>query len=510
MTAAATEHTLTPRQRIAVAVGILPAGMLTGMDTFAVSIALPRMQGVLSATLTEISWILTAYLVASAIFTPLYGWLSRRVGRKRLFIAIIIGFSISAILIAQSDSLTEIIIFRFIQGFFGAGFNPLLMQVVLATFPREQQGTAFGWLTTGRMSGIIIGPILGGVMTEFFSWRYVFLTNVPLGLLAVLMIARYVPEGRDGRALKFDFFGFIFLSIAIGAFQLMLDQGQRHDWFDSPFIIILGAITLCTVYVFAVHVMTTRNAYLNPAVLKNRDFLIGLLLGFLLNFMVFGYAGLLPPILQQHMGYPVLTTGFVMMPRGFGTMASSLLAGALLLRYPPKPFVAIGVIMIAASTFLLSQFTPDVDAFSVMLVTFIQGSGFGFLAVSITTVTFQSMSTSMRSDGTSVLSLARRLGSSVGVSVLVGQLARSTQSARSTLTENISEYNERFQHFSLPDRWNMEQVQGVLSLDRVIDKQAEFIAYLHDFRLMTILMLLLLPLVFLLRGPQKPGSGGED
>ncbi len=510
MTAAAMEHTLTPRQRIAVALGILPAGMLTGMDTFAVSIALPRMQGVLSATLTEISWILTAYLVASAIFTPLYGWLSRRVGRKRLFIAIIIGFSISAILIAQSDSLTEIIVWRFIQGFFGAGFNPLLMQVVLATFPREQQGTAFGWLTTGRMSGIIVGPILGGVMTEFFSWRFVFLTNVPLGLLAVLMIARYVPEGRDGLAKKFDFFGFIFLSIAIGAFQLMLDQGQRHDWFDSPFIIVLGAITLCTVYVFTVHVMTARNAYLNPAVLKNRDFLIGLLLGFLLNFMVFGYAGLLPPILQQHMGYPVLTTGFVMMPRGFGTMASSLLAGALLLRYPPKPFVALGVIMIATSTFLLSQFTPDVDAFSVMFVTFIQGFGFGFLAVSITTVTFQSMSTSMRSDGTSVLSLARRLGSSVGVSVLVGQLARSTQSARSTLTENISEYNERFQHFSLPDRWNMEQVQGVLSLDRVIDKQAEFIAYLHDFRLMTILMLLLLPLVFLLRGPKKSESGGDD
>jgi DHA2 family multidrug resistance protein len=227
--------------------------------------------------------------------------------------------------------------------------------------------------------------------------------------------------------------------------------------------------------------------------------LIALLFGFLLNFMVFGYAGLIPPILQNHMGYPVLTTGWVMMPRGIGTMVSSLLAGALLLRYPPKPVVAAGVVMIAGSTWLFSQFTPDVDAVTVMVAVFIQGAGFGFLSVALMTVAFHSLSPALRSDGTSVLSLARRLGSSIGVSVLVGQLVRSTQSARSMLTENISQYNERLRHLPLPERWNMEEVQGVMSLDRMIEKQAEFIAYLHDFRLMTVLMLALLPLVLLIR-----------
>jgi len=510
MTAVASEDLLSPGQRIAVALGILPAGMMTGMDTFAVSVALPRMQGVLSATLTEISWILTSYLVASAIFTPLYGWMSRRVSRRNLFLFIIVGFALCAILIAQSDSLIEIVVFRFIQGFFGAGFNPLLMQTVLATFPREHQGTAFGWLTTGRMSGIIVGPILGGLLTEYLSWRFVFLANVPLAVLALVLIIRYVPAGHAESAKRFDSFGFIFLSIGIATLQLMLDQGERLDWFDSPFIVVMGISALVTFYVFGVHVLTTRNAYLNPNVFRNREFVIGLLFGFLLNFMVFGYAGLIPPILQHHMGYPVLTTGFVMMPRGIGTMVSSLVAGALLLRLPPKPVVGSGVIMIATSTWLLSGFTPDVDVVSVMTATFIQGAGFGFLSVSIMALAFQSMPPSMRPDATSVLSLFRRLGSSIGVSVLVAQLARSTQSARSLLSENISVYNERFRNYPLPESWDVDQLQGVLRIDRVVEKQAEFIAYLHDFRLMTILMLSLLPLLLLMRSAPKDEDEGGD
>ena len=503
------EALLKPSERIAVALGILPAGMLSGLDTFAVSVALPSMQGALSATLTEISWILTAYLVASAIFTPLYAWLSRRIPRKQLFMIIIVGTCGTALLIAQSHSLIEIVIFRFIQGFFGAGFNPLLMQTVLATFPREHQGTAFGWLTTGRMSGIIVGPILGGVLTEYFSWRLVFLANLPLGILALLLIYRYVPSGQAEARKQFDLFGFIFLSICIGAFQLMLDWGDKEDWFDSDEIVLLGLAGLVSFYVFGIHLMTARNAYLNPRVFRNREFLIGLLLGFLLNFMVFGYAGLIPPILQNHMGYPVLTAGIVMTPRGVGTMVSSLIAGFLMLRYPAKPIVASGVILIALSTALMSTFTPDIDMWSVVLAIFIQGAGFGFLSVSILAVSFQSMPHSMRPDATSILSLSRRLGSSIGVSVLVAQLAHSTRDARSVLMENISIYNERLHLLPMPDNWNLDNAEGLLSIQRIVDKQAEFIAYLHDFRLMTVLMLLMLPLVFLIRPPADPPSANS-
>jgi MFS transporter, DHA2 family, multidrug resistance protein len=501
MSTSDTEVALTPRERIAVAIGVLPAGMMGGLDTFAVSVALPSMQGALSATLTEISWILTAYLVASAIFTPLYAYMSRRIPRKRLFMIVIVGTISTSLLIAQSHSLIEIVCFRFLQGFFGAGFNPLLMQTVLATFPREQQGTAFGWLTTGRMSGIIVGPLLGGFITEYFSWRLVFLTNLPLGILALVLIYRYVPSGQAEARKQFDLFGFVFLSIAIGAFQLMLDWGEKEDWFDSSEIILLGFAALVSFYVFGIHLVTGRNAYLNPRVFQNREFLIGLLFGFLLNFMVFGYAGLIPPILQKHMGYPVLTAGLVMMPRGLGTMISSLIAGFLMLRYPVKPICASGVILIATSTAMLSTFTPDVDVWSVILAIFIQGAGFGFLSVAILALSFQSMPQSMRPDATSVLSLSRRLGSSIGVSVLVAQLAHSTRDARSVLMENVSLYNERLHLLPLPDQWNLDSTQGLLSIQRVVERQAEFIAYLHDFRLMTILMLMLLPLVFLIRNP---------
>jgi len=507
MSTADTEVALTSRERIAVALGILPAGMMSGLDTFAISVALPSMQGALSASLTEISWILTSYLVASAIFTPLYGWMSRRIPRKRLYMIVIVGTIATSLMIAQSHSLLEIVLYRFLQGFFGAGFNPLLMQTVLATFPREHQGTAFGWLTTGRMSGIIVGPILGGVITEYFSWRLVFITNLPLRLLALILIYRYVPSGQAEPRKQFDAFGFIFLSICIGSFQLMLDWGDKQDWFESHQIVLLGIAALISFYVFSIHLVTGRNVYLNPRIFQNREFMIGLLFGFLLNFMVFGYAGLIPPILQKHMGYPVITAGFVMMPRGLGTMVSSLIAGALMLRYPAKPIVASGVILIAMSTAMMSTFTPDIAIESVVLAIFIQGAGFGFLSVSILAVSFQSMPHSMRPDATSILSLSRRLGSSIGVSVLVAQLAHSTRDARSVLMENVSFYNERLHLLPMPENWNLESEQGLLSIQRVVERQAEFIAYLHDFRLMTVLMLMLLPLVFLLRNPTDSPAG---
>jgi DHA2 family multidrug resistance protein len=506
MTAAAPNTALTPGERIAVVVGILPASMMPGMDTFAVAVALPRMQGVFSATPTEISWVLTAYLVAAAIFTPLYGWLSLRFNRRILFSLIIVGYAGCALLIAQSDSLQEVVLFRFAQGFFGAGFNPLLMQTVLATFPREQQGTAFGWFTTGRMSGTIVGPVLGGVLTEFFSWRFVFLINVPLAALALVLIMRYVPAGHAESSKRFDFLGFIMLSVGIGALQLVLDQGQRLDWFDSSFIIVLGAIALLAFYLFGAHVLTSENAYLNPSVFRNRDFVIGLFFGFLLSFMIFGYAGLIPPILQHHMGYPIVTTGLVMLPRGIGTILASLLAGAMLIRYPPRPVAALGIVMIALSTWLMSHFTPEVDVNSVMLAITFQGAGFGFLSVAIMTLSFQSLPAALHADGTSVLSLFRRMGASIGVSVLITMLARTTQSTRAALIENVNIYDERFRNLALPASWDVHTAQGMQRLNALIDKQAEFISYLHDFMLMTVLMLCLLPLLLLMKSPTRSGS----
>lgn len=476
------------------------AAAMQGMDTFATAVALPEIRGVMSATIDEASWILTSFLVASAIFTPLFAWLSRRFGARRLLLLTVAGFAISTLLVAQSDSLMELVAYRFLQGFTAAGMGPLSHQVMFAIYPREQYGAAIGWLTTGRMSGVMIGPVLGGLLTEYLSWQWIYYSNLPLTIFGFWLIYRYVPKDKVGAAPRFDFFGFVALSITIGALQLMLDRGERQNWFESIEIIIWAALCAAGLYLFVVHVMTSRNSYINPAIFKNRDFVIGVLFIFVLAIMVIGFAGLLPSILQNHMNYPVSASGILIMPRGLGTLFASVIAGALLVRIQPRPLVVLGILCMAASTWFMGQFTRDVDALSIGLIITLQGAGFGFFSVSVTAMAFQSLHSSLRPDGTSMLSLGRRIGSSVGVSILVSQLIRGTQEARGALMENISFYNERLRHLTLPDQWNTGTISGLVSLEREVERQAEFLAYLHDFNLMTVLILLLLPLVFLVRG----------
>jgi DHA2 family multidrug resistance protein len=490
---------LPPRQRFLVALAIMPAGAMQATDSFATAIAMPTMMGALSATITEIAWVITAYLVAAAMFTPLYAWLSRKIGRKRLFIVVIIGFMCSALLVAQSDSLYELVVFRFMQGFFGAGLNPLTFQIVLATFPKSHHGPAFGWLQAGRMSAVIIGPLIGGFLTDVFGWRTVYLMNIPLGLTALIMILRVVPKDIPEVAKRFDFFGFFALSIAIASMQLMLDQGENRDWFDSRVIITFAIIAVSALYVFVIHCSTSRRPYLNLAVLRNREFVICLLIDFFVSFIFFGYMALLPPILQRQLGFPVLEVGFILVNRGIGTLVAGLLAGFLLLRFAPRPLIVCGTIAVVISTWILSNLTPDTDTFPIIVAIMLQGFGIGMMSTPTDTAAFSSMPVSLRPDAASLMTAARRIGSSVGVSLLIAQLVNSTQTARSALSENISHYNDRLRHLPMPENWDMESPQGMAGLNRMIEQQAEFIAFLHDFQIMTIVTLCMLPLLLLLR-----------
>jgi len=469
-------------------------------DTFATSIAMPTMMGALSATITEIAWVITAYLVASAMFTPLYAWLSRRVGRRRLFIFVVLGFMAASLLVAQSDSLIELVAFRFVQGFFGAGLNPLTFQVVLATFPKSQHGPAFGWLQAGRMSAVIMGPLIGGFLTEVFGWRTVFLMNIPLGLTALIMIIYMVPKDIPETPKRFDFFGFFALSIAIASLQLMLDQGQKRDWFESREIVVFCIVAASAFYVFVVHCGTSRRPYLNLAVLRNREFVIGLIIDFFVSFIFYGYMALLPPILQRQLGFPVLEVGFILVNRGIGTLTASLLAGFLMLRFAPRPLIAAGAIAVTVSTWILSNLTPDTDTLPIIVAIMLQGFGIGMMSTPTETATFSTLPPSLRPDAASLMTSARRIGSSIGVSLLIAQLVNSTQAARSALTENVSLYNDRLRHLPMPDNWNFDSTQGMLSLNRLVDQQAEFIAFLHDFQIMTIVTVCTLPLLLLMRG----------
>jgi len=479
---------------------------MQGMDTFATAVALPEIRGVMSATLDEAAWVLTSFLVASAIFTPLFAWLSRRFGRRRLMLILIFGFLVCTLLVAQSSSLPELVFYRFLQGVTAAGMGPLGNQVMLATYPKEMHGAAFSWLTTGRMSGVMIGPLIGGVLTEYLSWHWVYLSNIPLTIFGLYLVYRYVPEAEDRTAPRFDFFGFVVLSIAIGTLQLMLDRGERMGWFESAEIVVWAGLCGVALYLFTLHVVMSRSAYIDPRIFANRDFLIGTLFIFVLSIMVVGFASLLPPILQRHMNYPISTSGVLMMPRGIGTMIASVIAGPLLMRMHPRPLVFLGIFLMASSTWGMSLFTRDVDAWTIALAVGVQGMGFGFFSVSVTSMAFQTLGPVLRPDGTSFISLSRRLGSSVGVSLLVSQLVRNTQDNRAGLLEHINPFNELLRQGQVDERWNMETLNGLASLNREVQRQAEFLAYLQDFQMMTILILLLIPLVFLLRGRSRSGD----
>ena len=498
-TPTAGEALLSPRRRFLVALAIMPAGAMQATDTFATSIAMPTMMGSLSATITEISWVITAYLVASAMFTPLYAWMSRKVGRKRLFIFVIGGFLVASLLVAQSQTLYQLVVFRFVQGFFGAGLNPLTFQMVLATFPKSHHGPAFGWLQTGRMSAVIVGPVVGGILTEYVDWRAVYLMNIPLGVLALVMILRVVPKDEPEQPKQFDFFGFFMLSIAIASMQLMLDQGQKRDWFESETIVIFAMVAAATFYIFAIHCTTSLRPYLNPLVFRNREFVIGLVIDFFISFIFFGFMALLPQILQRQMGFPVLETGFVLMYRGVGTMVASLMSGFLMLRFQARPLIAIGIVAITASNWVLASITPDTDTTPIIIAILMQGFGIGFMSTPTEAAAFNTLPASLRPDAASVMTAIRRIAAGIGVSILIAQLVANTQTARSAMMENISHYSEEFRDFPMPESWNPENLQGILSLERVVNKQAEFMAYLYDFELMAFLTLFALPLLLFMR-----------
>jgi DHA2 family multidrug resistance protein len=500
------EEVLPPRKRLLVALAIIPAGAMQGTDTFAVAVALPTMMGAMSATITEISWVLTSYLVAGAIFTPLYAWMSRKIGRRRLFIIVVVGFMACALMVSQSTSLTELIIFRFCQGFFGAGLNPLTYQVVLASFPKTHQGPAFGWLQTGRMSAVVIGPIVGGSLTEIFGWRSVFLINFPLGFLALILLMKVVPKDGKLDAKPFDFFGFIILSVAIACLQLMLDQGQTQDWFASTQIIIFAMTAAGAFYIFLIHSITARQPYLNLRVLKNREFCLGIMIDYFTNIIFFGYMALLPPVMQRLLEYPVLEVGLIMVNRGIGTMGGAMLAGYMLMRFSPRPMIAAGALFVALSTYILSQLTLETDRLPLIIAVLMQGFGLGLINTPVETAAFKTIPPSLRPDATSMFTTNRRIAAGIGIAIIITQLVGSTQDARSLLTQNASHYNERLRHLNLPESWSMENLQGIAGFERMIDRHAEFLAYLHDFRLMTIFILCSLPLVFFMRtkAPKRP------
>ena len=497
----------TALQRVLSTVPIMLATIMQALDTTIANVALPHMQGSMSATQDQISWVLTSYIVAAAIMTPPTGYLAARFGRKRLFLVSVAGFTITSMMCGAATSLPELVAFRLLQGAFGAGLVPLSQAVLLDTFPKEQHGSAMAMWGMGVMLGPILGPTLGGYLTEYYNWRWTFYINLPVGILALAGIALLVSETEKRPGLPFDWFGFALLSLAIGALQIMLDRGESQDWFSSTEILIECAVFGVCLYMFFVQMFTAKNPFLRPALFTDRNFAVGLAMIFIVGIVLLATLALLPPFLQDLMGYPVMTAGLVLAPRGIGSMIAMICVGRLVGRVDIRWLILFGFIMMALALYQMADFTPDVSIRTIVVTGLIQGVGLGFVFVPLSTITFATLDPQYRNDGTAMFSLMRNIGSSIGISVMITMLVQNTQVVHSSLVAHLTPYRLAMQSPWLPDAWNWHSPAGAAALNQMVTAQAATIGYLNDFRAMMWIVIAVIPLLLLLQGPRRARAG---
>lgn len=478
-----------------VTVAVMIATVMQTIDMTIANVALPHMQGALSASIDQIAWVLTSYIVAAAICTPLVGFCAARFGRKRLFITAIIGFTIASALCGAAQSLQEIVAARLLQGMFGAVFVPLSQAVLLDTWPRERHTSAMSWWGVGVIVGPIIGPTLGGFLTEYHSWRWVFYINAPIGILAWLAVTVFLPETPVDRERRLDLFGYGMLAIGIGALQLCLDRGQTLDWFASPEIILEALIAGVCCYMFIVHMFTHPTPFLEPALFRDRNFVAGTSFAFIVGMTLLAAVTLLPPYLQTLLGYPVRDVGVLLASRGIGTMISMLAVGRIGNRVHPLQLIVPGMLITCASFYWMTLFSLDTTPAMIVGSGFVQGLGLGLVFVPLTTMTFSNLTPQLRNEGTALYTLVRNIGSSVGVSIVTSLLARNTQANHAAFAQYASPFNDATRLPGYPAEWALQNPASIAALEHEISRQAQLLAYLQDFRFMLWLCVLTMPML---------------
>ncbi len=489
----------------------MAATLMQALDSTIANVALPYMQGSVSATYDEITWVLTSYVTAAAIMTAPVGWLSQRFGRKNLYLICVIGFTVASMLCGAAQSLPQIVVFRVLQGVFGAALVPLSQSTMLDIYPAEQRGSAMALWGVGVMLGPILGPTLGGYLTDWYNWRFVFYVNLPVGIAATIGLIWFMPKDESQATLKFDWVGFGVLSLGIGALQLMLDRGQNQDWFTSREIIVEAVLAGLGFYLFVVHMLTARNPFLKLAVFKDRNLLAGVLMMFAVGSVLLASSALLAPWLQNLANYPVAAAGLLLAPRGIGTMFAMVVGGRLSGRYDPRAIMFFGLLVLLYSMWMMTAWTPDVSQWEVFLSVLLQGAGIGFVFVPLQVLAFWTLPPQYRTDGTSLLSLFRNVGSAIGISVMSATLAHNTQVLHAEIGSAITPFNRALQvGGAIGNYWILAPVQGaavsaqqgLAILDAMVNRQAEIIAYLDDFKLMMLTTLPAILLLFLLRRPK--------
>ncbi|PWW01771.1 DHA2 family multidrug resistance protein [Hoeflea marina] len=487
-----------------ITVSIMLATIMQVLDTTIANVALPSMTGDLGASQDTITWVLTSYIVAAAIMTPVTGWIADRIGRRELFLTTIVGFTIFSMACGLAPNLNSMVFFRIMQGLFGAAIVPLSQTFLLDINPKEKHGSAMAIWGAGIMVGPIIGPTLGGWLTESLNWRWVFFINLPVGIIAFLGCAAYLPKIAT-RLRRFDFFGFAMLSLGVGALQLMLDRGGEVDWFSAWEIWIEMALAITGFWIFCVHLATAEDPFVDPKIFADRNFVTGLVLIFVVGIVLLASLALLPPMLSRVFGYSTITTGLVMAPRGMGTMVSMLIVGRLVRLVDARYLVITGLLLTAASLEMMTGFSPQMDSGPVILTGVIQGLGLGLVFVPLSTVAFATLAPSFRTDAASLFSLVRNLGSSIGISVVTMYLTRSMQINHVELGAFINPFNPVLRQV-LPDAASNPATRQIL--DNLVNQQALMISYNNDFKLMMLITLAAIPLALMLRKPKMAAPAG--
>ena len=485
-----------------ITVTVMLATLMQALDTTIANVALPYMQGSLSATSDEINWVLTSYIVAAAIITPATGWLEARFGRKPLFLVSVIGFIVTSMLCGAAVSLTQIVVFRLLQGVFGAPLVPLSQSVLLDAYPQEQQGQAMAVFGLGVMLGPILGPTLGGWLTDSYSWRWVFYVNVPFGVLCALGILLFLGRRADRpRTGRLDWFGFSTLGLGIGALQLFLDRGERLDWFASTEIRTEAALCVLGFYLFTVHTLSAREPFIDPALFRNRNFVVGIILIFIVGMVLLATLALLTPYLETLMNYPVLTAGLVLAPRGFGTMIAMVIAGRLTRYIDPRLMIATGLGITGLALYQMTGFTPDVSQGTLVRTGLIQGFGIGCVFVPLSAVAFGTLAPALRTQATGLFNLMRNIGASIGISMMSYLLVRNSATEQSTLVEHITPYRQVVRDFA--HQLSLASLTGRATLAQIVTQQAEAVAFIDNFKLMMFVSFLAIPLVILVQRPRR-------
>jgi DHA2 family multidrug resistance protein len=482
---------------------IMGAAMIQILDSTIANVAIPHMQTSLGATQDTVTWVLTSYIVAGAVVMPITGWMADRLGSRRLFLGAVIGFIITSMLCGIAVNLTEMVIFRVLQGVCAAFIAPLSQSILLDINPPERAPKAMAMWGMGIMVAPIFGPMIGGWLTQSYDWRWCFYINLPIGIPAVLILLWLLPS-RPVNKRYFDGLGFCALAIGVATLQLLLDRGQHEDWLDSWEIRLEAIVAIAAIWIFFVHQVTTKKPMFDTELVTDRNFTTALLFMVLIGVMMFGVFALLPPMLQSLFGYTVVDTGMLLAPRGIGILISMMIATRMAGKVDPRKIVGSGFVLTIISLWQMTHWGLMMDWTYVFWTGLLQGFGMGFVFIPMNQLAFATLPMRYRTDGSGLLYLVRSIGSSVGISIMSTMFARNLQTSHSDLTSHVTSSSMAVIDPATADRYQVLGEAALRMVDLEVTRQAAMIAYLDDFELMMWGLIIFMPLILLM----KPPTGG--